>query len=178
VARGKITQQIAKELTECLASTKYQVLYDHGESVKDVGRIVSYFGQDYHRGTQLSCVDIAVVDSTSCEILFLIEIEEGNARPKTLLGDAMAVLLGDTIVFAGNDYRVTGKTRFLICSLANARGQKQKKVSYIQERIKALRHHLESGNAKIGEITFPLYNSENELKAQLVELVVHKLPPS
>jgi hypothetical protein len=174
VAHGKITREIAQELKECLPP-RYRVLHDHGESAsKDVGRIVSCFGQSYRRGTQLSCLDIAVVDSTSSQVLFLIEIEERSASPKTLLGDAMAVLLGDRLVFAGKDYHVTTKTHLLVCSLAKARGHKQEKVCYIENRIRALRRHLEAGNAKIGEINFLLYSSESELKAKLVELVIQR----
>ena len=88
--RGEWTAELAAILK--LEFPDFDILYDHGSSS---GRIVCYVGDSNKRGAQLSYLDIAVVEKNSDQAIALIEIEETANRPKTIIADIFAFLLGE-----------------------------------------------------------------------------------
>src|SRR5271157_4911215 len=100
-SRGQITVKVAETLCGYYESKGYDVLYDHDSTKENVGKIVSWFGDKYGRESELSQLDIAIIEKGSDKALALIEIEETNDTPKTFTGDLFGVLLGDYISFRG-----------------------------------------------------------------------------
>ena len=88
---GKMTSILGKALSEHYSLKGYDVLYDHGIKSENVGKIVSWFGGQYNRESELGQLDVAVLEKDSNKVIALIEIEETNDRPKTLLGDIFGV---------------------------------------------------------------------------------------
>ena len=87
-SRGQLTAKMARKISAYWEEHGYSVLYDHDPSSENVRKIVSSFGeQPYGRGTQLSQVDIAIVEKSSDRVFALIEIEETSDKPETFLGE-------------------------------------------------------------------------------------------
>jgi len=101
---GQLTAATAKSIMDEMNRKGYDVYYDHGEpSNSNVGKIVSSVVKKYRRGDELGQLDIAIVKKDSNDIVALIEIEETNDRPKTLLSDVFGTLTGNFISLPGRD---------------------------------------------------------------------------
>ena len=96
---GFHTQLLGKELVNIIPDG-YEVFYDHGDLE---GRIIAYY-DSYSRATQLSFVDIAVIDKKRREAKILCEVEESFPTPKKILGDLVTLILAEKIRYRGFDY--------------------------------------------------------------------------
>jgi hypothetical protein len=97
--QGIHTQLLGKELTDSIPEG-YEVFYDHGDLN---GRIIAYY-DEYSRATQLSFVDIAVIDKKQREAIILCEVEERIPAPKKILGDIITLILAEKIRYKNLDY--------------------------------------------------------------------------
>ena len=70
------------------------------------------------RGERLSYIDLVVVDSSSNELLMIMEVEESSKEPKRVLGDIFAVLMGDNITYGGRnesrELKITSQTVMVV----------------------------------------------------------------
>ena len=112
-SHGELTAEIGQSLN----FDNYEVLFDHGISGENIGKIVSYFGDKNQRGTQLSYLDIALVKKSSNKVVALIEIEEKANRPKTIIADIFGFLMGEKLTFHGKELELCRLTLVESCSL-------------------------------------------------------------
>jgi len=167
---GTITAQtgekLERELEDIFEKSKYKVFYDHGNGKE--GKIQSHFDENNKlSATYLSAVDIMITKGN--EIMYLIEIEEGTASPKKLIGDAMAALLGDYIrLTSGTQYNVINKTELLIYSLASEKGHKSEQVKYIEKKVEELKSKCKTKNAQLKKVRFRLCYEKELLKDKVI----------
>jgi hypothetical protein len=109
---------MASILSRELNNQPLDVLFDHGQKEPGpndrVGKLASWFGPEFKLESRLSLIDIAVVLRGSAKALALIEIEETTDKPKVVLGDVLAILMGNGIKFQGKRDLLVGRWTSLI----------------------------------------------------------------
>ena len=176
MAHGELAARMARKLSPKPEFRGYDVLFDHGDKEIDppdkVGRIVSWFGSEYKRDARLAFLDIAVVSRDSGKVFALIEIEESTSKPKVLLGDVLATLLGDKITFQGKrDLKVGRWTKLIAIAHTNKTAQ----IAFLRDQVNQLRPLLSTSNASIGQIVIDTFDNEPELETKLTQAVEHAL---
>lgn len=162
--RGEWTAEIAKKLK--VEFPDFDVFYDHGDSS---GRIVSHFGTNNQRGTQLSYLDIAVVKKNTDQAIVLIEVEETANRPKTIIADIFAFLLGDVVMYKKNKLKVSNKTTLII--LGFSKTQHLEQTDHIRKQVEQAKSGFDTSNSRVGVIDIDVYSSREQLLIRLTELV-------
>ena len=162
---GELTAEIGKNLK----FDGYDVYYDHGTSGDNVGKIVSWFGEKYRRKAELSQLDIAVVQQSSERyISALIEIEETNHKPKTLLGDVFATLLGEHFKFQGkHDLKVGVWTTLILMGKGNGSTADKVRIEFLKTNVNKLRSSQAKENMSVGEVVIELFKNKSELEENL-----------
>lgn len=172
MADGNLTGRVGARLKSRLAEHRLKVYYDHPQGVQtswdDIGRIVAWYGPEQKRGSQLTFLDIAIVHQDGKHVLALIEIEETTTKPKVLLGDALATLLGDQITFKGTPLLVGPDTIFLILAQGKRRGQR---MEFLEKQVNALRPYLKTPNSSVGQIIIDTFVNEVELEAKILHYI-------
>jgi hypothetical protein len=173
---GIWTGEIGAQLTARFADRGLQVYYDHPQngtaSLENAGRIVAWYGSEHKRESQLTFIDIAIVYRASNHALALIEIEETTSKPKVLLGDVLATLLGDQITFKGNPLLISADTLFLILTKGTERDER---IQFLQEQVNALRPHLKTPNSNVGQIVIDTFSDEDDLEKKLIQYLEPKV---
>jgi len=167
-AHGALTAEIARNL-KC-EFDGYAVYHDHGSSAEGAQRIVSFFGEK-QRHTLLSFVDIAVVRSQSRKAVALIEIEETEDKPKTILGDAFAVLMGESLSIDEEVLQVGPWTTLIIAVVSET--LHDKRYDYIAGKVEKARASMGTGNAAIAHIVLGSSPEKTSL-AKLVSSLVRR----
>lgn len=166
---GRLTVETAKHLQNSIKDKGYDVLYDHGDSSnKNVGTIVSWYGDGKkpEQGTELSQVDLAIVEQRSNKVIALIEIEETNDRPKTLLGDIFGTLMGDQVNFRDKSLVVGRWTTLLIVGFSKA--PNVKRYQHILAKVERTKSALGSRNSSIGKVIIKTFSDEAKLSTLLL----------
>ena len=168
-SHGKLTVETAKHLQDFLKGKGYDVLFDHGDSSnKNVGTIVSWYGDEKkpERETELSQLDLAIVEPSSNKVIALIEIEETNDRPKTLLGDVFCTLVGDQINFREKSLSVGRWTTLMIVGFSKE--PHVKRNQHILAKVERIKPALSSKNSSIGKVIIKTFSDEAKLPALLL----------
>ncbi len=173
VANGhKFTVPAARYLIERCHGSSWQVFYDHGGDSSQ--RIYSWFGQVYtapKADKHLAWIDIVVAEPTSGKVYQIMEIEDSIVQPKTIMGDLMAVLLGDGLATAGrSDWQVgswTTLTVFSYVKTSTAEARFHARLAHLQGQIANLRTSMGTRNAAIGHIVLDTFKDHEELVRKL-----------
>ncbi len=161
-SHGQITVKAAETLCGYYETKGYGVFYDHDSTKENVGKIVSWFGEKYSRESELSQLDIAIVEKGSDKALALIEIEETNDTPKTFMGDLFGILLGDHISFRGERQFSLGEYTTLIV-LGKSKVSHKKRNEYLREQGMKIKSSLSTANSAIGNIVVDTFANEKGL---------------
>ena len=175
---GELTAWIAEKISTDWEDRGYDVLYDHGKKGgnKNVGTIVSWFGDEYNRESELSQADIAIVKKNSHNIFALIEIEETTDTPKTFLGDVFGILLGEHIVFSGKQkLSVDENTTLIVLGQSNICHQDRNK--HIQNNAMKVKSSLSTANAAIGKVIVDSFADADELSVLLPSVLDRAFKP-
>ena len=164
-SHGQLTAEIGKSLK----FEDYDVLYDHGVSSKTVGKIVSYFSDKKERGTQLSYLDIAIVEKNTNQAIALIEVEETANRPKTIIADIFAFLIGEKLAFQGRELEVGNKTILIVVGFSKVPHPKHNQ--YILEKVEKARSALGTKNCEIRKVVIESYSDKDKLPTLLMSLL-------
>ena len=166
-SRGQLTGRMAREITPYWEEHGYSVLYDHDPSSENVGKIVSSFGeQPYSRRTQLSHVDIAIVEKISDRVFALIEIEETTDKPKTFLGDVFGVLMGDYISF-GRKRPLSVDEHTSLFVFVKSKVSRRERNKHLHEKVMKIKSMLSTGNSVIGWVDIKPFRDEKGLSVLL-----------
>jgi hypothetical protein len=169
-SQGQITIKAAETLSGYYATRGYDVLYDHGSTKDHIGKIASRFGDTQGRDMELSQPDIAIVEKGSNQVFALLEIEEANDDPKTLIGDLFGILLGDHISFRGErELTVGGHTSLIV--LGKSMAPHRKRNEYLRDQAMNIKSGLSTGNSVIGNIVIETFADERGLYALLSTLL-------
>jgi hypothetical protein len=168
-SHSRLTAETAKHLQDFLKDKGYDVLYDHGDSSnKNVGTIVSWYGDGKkpERETELSQLDLAIVEQSSNKVIALIEIEETSDRPKTYLVDIFGTLLGDQINFREKSLLVGRWTTLMIVGFSKE--PHVKRNQHILAKVERIKSALGSKNSSIGKVIIKTFSDEAKLPAMLL----------
>jgi hypothetical protein len=167
--RGQLTTKMARAISKYWETRGYYVLYDHDPSSHNVGKIVSSFGeQPPRRSTQLSHIDIALVEQGSEKVFALIEIEETTDKPKALLGDVLAILMGEHLSF-GKDHPLVVDENTALFVFGKSKFAHAERIDYVLDKVKRFSSNLGTGNAKIKKIDIKTFSTDAELKVLLTD---------
>ena len=171
---GQLTAAMGKSLELWLVPLGYKILYDHGDKEKsNVGNIVCWFGDDPRpkRETELTQLDIAVVKRVfgRPQTVALIEIEESDDRPKTLLGDLFGILLADHVAFRGEELGVDARTELIL--IARGPEAHEPRMERLLAKVRECRGRMVGGGGAIGHIAGELFNEERQLEETLKRLL-------
>ena len=168
---GELTASVAIFLSQELSPKGFDVLFDHAPKgtvpPETLGKIVSWFGREYNSNTRLGFLDIAVVSSHTQKALALVEIEETTDKPKVLLGDILATLLGSGIKFQGNRNLRIGPWTTLVVMARSRWPSHQARISFLLEQAEEIKSKLSTPNASIGQIVIDLFRDEKDLLDKL-----------
>jgi hypothetical protein len=165
---GLLTAKVAREISPYWEEHGYQVLYDHDPASDRVGKLVSSFGDlPYDRNTQLSHIDIAIVEKKTPEKIFaLIEIEETTDKPKTILGDLLGVLIGEHISF-GKKHPLLVNEHTILLVFVKSKGSHDERNKYLLKKVMEIRSNLFTANSVIERIAIKSFCDEAKLSALL-----------
>lgn len=171
MAHGTLTTLVARVLQQDFGSKGFDVFHDHGQKGIDpadkLGKLRSWFGPKYKADVALADLDIAVVSRDTRKVYVLIEIEETTDKPKVILGDVLATLLGDSVVFQGKHNLHVGDWTTLVI-IAHHTGQSYlQRIPYLEQQTNELRSHLSTSNALIGRIVLDTFQDEADLEVKL-----------
>lgn len=173
---GKLTEEIGVKLK----IDGYEIFFDQEKGSSITGKIVSHLGKTNERSIQLSQLDLAIIEKTSNRTMALVQVEETNERPKTLLGDIFGVLLGEKITFQKKELELGDWTTLLILGYRKAKqGGKgevleEKQDWRIQSMIKKadeVKSALKTGNSRIGRIMIKTFSDTDELEGIIRSVV-------
>jgi len=171
MAHGIITSRLARLLQQELSQHGYDVLYDHGQQGIDprdkLGKIKAWYGSAYSSKAILADLDIAVVAQDSTKVFVLVEIEETTDKPKVILGDVLATLLGHRITFQGKRNLQVGEWTTLVVMAYSAHQSHRDRVFYLEEQANQIRSRLSTPNAGIGRIVVDTFDVEPQLDHKL-----------
>jgi hypothetical protein len=171
MANGALTRTAARILLPELALRGLDVLYDHGQTGIDpagsLGKLRSWFSQEFRRATILADLDIAVVLRGTNQPIALIEIEETSSKPKLLLGDVMATLFGDHITFQRTKHLAIGPWTTLIVLAYSTTLTDHTRIAFLEKEVKLFKAQLTTPNAAVGQIVMDCFQSELELVQKL-----------
>ena len=177
--QGRLTAQVSRALSDELARSFYQVLFDHGDPAIDppdqLGQIASWFGLKYTADSRLALLDLAVVDRDTDDALLLVEIEESAASPKVILGDVMGTLLGDRVTFQGQRELNVGAWSHLIVLVRGETDPRTALIRHVTEQVQRLKPRLTTSNASIGEVIIETFATAADLERKLLAAVGERM---
>ena len=177
MARGALTMQAARVLQPEFSQQGFDILHAHGQPGLDspllLGKIRAWNGEAYKPETILADLDMAVVSHAAAvsheqeRVYALIVVEETSSKPKLILGDVLATLLGKGIKFQGTRDLQVGRWTTLIV-LARDRHQVQlNRLPYLEAQGKYLRENLLTPNASIGRVVIDTFLDDLQLEEKL-----------
>jgi hypothetical protein len=171
---GLITAMMARKISKDWYEYGYEVLYDLDPSRKNVGKIVSWFGEpaedqpemDDQKGDRSNHVDLALVKKNSNEVLCLIEIDETNDTPNTLLRDAFGVLFGGQIRIQEEcELSVNENTALIV--LEKGKDLLEKSSWHLSERMMNVKSYLSTTRSAIGRVFIETFSDEEKFASVL-----------
>ena len=170
-SNGQLTAKLAREISPSWEERGYHVLYDHDPKSDKVGKVVSSFGNlPYDRSTQLSHVDIAIVEKNTDRVFALIEIEETTDKPKTILGDVLCVLMGEHISF-GKEHPLFVDEHTILLVFVKSQDSRRRRNTYLREMVMKIKPIIFTANSVIETIDIKDFSDDRELSALMASVL-------
>ena len=173
-SRGLMTAMMARKISKDWYEYGYDVLYDLDPSRDNAGKIVSWFGEpaegqpemDDPKGDGSNHVNLALVKKNSNEVICLIEIDETNDTPRTLLRDAFGILFGGLIRIQEKcELLVNEKTALIV--LEKGKELPEKSSRHLSERLLNLKSYLSTTRSAMGRVFIETFSDEKKFAAIL-----------
>ncbi len=176
---GKLTAGVARTLAQKLGPSGFDVLRDHGKTGVDtedkLGKIRSWFGSTYNVDSILADLDIAVVSKDNNKVYALVEIEETTHKPKVILGDILATLVGEHITFQRERHLNVGEWTMLLVMVHRSKLSHKPRIEYITSQSCYLRTQLATHNASIGTIIVDEFRDLAELQSKIEKHIANAI---
>lgn len=136
--QGRRTREIAEQLQERLSADPdrfagVKVYYDHGDSRKaQVCQPTSYMGRRYGADASLSGIDIVLVKGN--RVFLVVEVEESEVRPKTVLGDVFGAILADRVRINNRPYFLDDAV-VIVAVAVSGRGRRAEKYARLERHL-------------------------------------------
>lgn len=168
-AHGQLTSAAAGCLSDQLKNQGYWVYYDHGPAAEFVGKIVVSYDENLTKKSEISQLDIAIIEKKSNKAIALIEIEESVSNQKTLIGDFFAVLIGNSIYCPGKKRVDVGEwTSLVVIRKASGHNDKNQHVLDMACNAKSV---FGTNNCKIGRLVLESFNGKENLEKVLMDQI-------
>lgn len=168
---GKLTAWVARTLDQELGPKGFDVLHDHRKMEDDrpdkLGKIRSWFGPEYASNAMIADLDIAVVSKDDNKVYALVEIEETTDKPKVILGDILATLVGEHITFQRERHLNVGEWTMLLVMVHRSKLSHKPRIEYITSQSCYLRTQLSTPNASIGTIIVDEFRDRADLQRKI-----------
>ena len=172
---GQRTRQIAERLEEKLRAdperySGVQLFYDHGDSSKtEVCQPTSYMGRRYGVDATLSGLDIVLVYRG--RVFLLVEVEESQVRPKTILGDVFGVVLSEHVRIRGRSYPI-GDATMIVAMIVSGKGQQADKYIRLERNLRKYLNMLRSAMPQTRVDKIRIVTSDSEDLVRRIERLV------
>jgi len=171
MADGALTMKMARVLGQEIKWQYWEVLCGHGEPgidpVESLGKLRAWYSPKYANSSILADLDIAIVQRNTNQVVALIEVEETTCKPKVLLGNVLATLMGSQISFQGKRHLSVGtRTTLIVLAKCPTRAYKDR-IAFLQEQLIPVTAHLMTPNAAIGQVVMDGFLDELELEEKL-----------
>jgi hypothetical protein len=170
--QGRLTAKLGDYLEKRSRELGFTIYYDHGERNSNVGKIAAHLGAEPHKDSCLAQIDIALLDGKK-RVRLLVEVEESGDRPKTIIGDAMTILLSDKVSYKNKNLHIGEWTQLLIISKKSI-GDHADRMDEIEKRINRLIQNREYGGINIKDVKLEYYENEGAL-FQIIEKYIDGL---
>ncbi len=164
---GALTNDLGSSLEKELTGRGLTVYHDHGKESESVGEMSAFFGDVVHRDNKLAEVDIAILDKQK-EVILLIEVEENDDRPKTVIGDAMSTLLSDRVAFKSQKQELSDEVTLLILAKDSKVGHK-KRIGEIKKRIDQMLGNPIINRLRLKRVELELFGKPEEMKGIILD---------
>ena len=175
MSNGVLTAQIAHFLQQEFDQQVFDVLHDHRQKDVDspdkLGKLRSWFGPAPKYETLLGDLDIAIISRHDKKIYALIEIEETTHKPKVILGDVLATLLGTGIAFHGKLDLQIGEWTTLFVMVHDTRQSPLNCLAFLAEQTNIIKGILTTPNATIGRIIIDTFSNKVQLEDKLRQYI-------
>lgn len=172
---GQRTRQIAERLRENLRSdpvrySDVQLFYDHGDSSNaEVCQPTSYMGRRYGADGTLSGLDIVLVHKG--RVFLLVEVEESQVRPKTILGDVFGVVLAERVSIRGRSYPI-GDATMIVAITVSGGGRRAEKYTRLERHLHKYLDALRSTMRQIRVAKIRIVTSDSDDLVRRIERLV------
>jgi hypothetical protein len=167
--QGELTAELGKSLQKDFGGNNYSVYYDHGKAgAEGVGAISAYYGPKLTRDSKLAEIDIAVLDRKG-KIILLVEVEENDDRPKTVIGDAMSTLFADRIAFKSKEQKFSNHGATLLVLAKDSKAGHKERMGEINKRIGQTLDNPKINRLKIKEVKLELFGKPDEMKGIILD---------
>ncbi len=168
---GKLTAWVARTLDQKFGSKGFDVLHDHRTMENDrpdkLGKIRSWFGSTYNVDSILADLDIAVICKANNKVYALVEIEETTDKPKVILGDILATIIGKHITFQGKRDLEIGNWTMLIVLSHCSQSSHLDRTRFLEGQSNKLKTSLTTHNASINKIIVDEFRDRAELQKKI-----------
>jgi len=166
---GVMTFELGKILDAELSRQNKIVYYDHGDpSNKNVGEITAYYGKELHRDNKLAEIDVAILDDQR-RIILLIEVEENDDKPKTVIGDAVSTLLADGIAFRSKPCTLIDGGATLLILAKDTKVIHKDRMGEINRRIDQMLGNPIINRLRIKSVKLELFRKPDEMKGIILK---------
>jgi hypothetical protein len=172
-APGVLTAEMGDHLEKDLKLKGYIVLYDHGPAKENMGKIAARYGPKPKKElrTGLSQLDIAIIDRKSENVTALIEIEETSDKPKTLLGDVFATLLGERFTFNIEKSKLKVGPWTTLIVLGKGTLKDKARIEFLSTRVDKIIAGQKKEDMSVGKVIIDYYFSDKDLERKLREQI-------
>jgi hypothetical protein len=169
---GFLTTKVAEELYEEFMLQGLHLIHDHRQAGTDkstLGKIRPWTHSTDQKKMILADLDVAVLEND--QVFALAEIEEHNCKPKVIMGDVMATLLGSHVRILGKDYDISDGTHLIILTHIS-RPIQQPRIEFLENQANLLKGKIDTPIArKIGSVVIRGFQDEYDLKEKLKDLI-------
>ena len=169
---GKVADRLSDEFER--QGHGYHIVHDHPQLGRDrsrIGKPRSSIVLDDGTKAMLADLDMAVRTNDTDEVFALVEVEEKGRKPKVLLGDILATLLGSNVRFRGRDQKLDDNIHLIVLAYSMSDAQKGR-MDFLEKEANLLKEKLNAANAKrIGIVVMDTFRDELELESKLRGLI-------
>jgi hypothetical protein len=185
MARGKLSMQAARVLQPEFSLQGFDILQAHGQPGVDspllLGKIRAWHGEACTPETILADLDMAVVSHEAAvsheqaRAYALIVVEETSSRPKLILGNVLATMLGKGIKFQGRRDLQVGRWTTLIVLARDKHQSQLNRLAYLEAQSKVLRENLLTPNASLGRVVIDTFVDDAQLEQKLRQSITEAI---
>ena len=173
MTRGQETTHLGERLTHKLKEVDDSLIVYVGHGKRSTSKKVQTFmSEKINNGTRIADIDI-MISKPNGDILFLVEIEESSAAPKTILGDVFSILFCDGVQADNKKFKPSPQTEVIIGTHYNSDGDKASQFELIKKRIEFFTNRV--GSLNVSSIRFIYEDSLCKAISTIEKIIIKEI---